>query len=217
MPATAPSPRTQIRRQPQRGHYDFATVAAIVDAALICHVAFRHAGSVHSLPTACWRIDRHLYVHAANNARMADALLADECAVSIALVDGLVLARSAFHHSMNYRSLAVYGQFAEVLASDDKAAALTAFVEHVSPGRSSLVRAPTPAELAGTRVLRLALDEAAAKIRNWGVEDDAGDLGIAVWAGVVPLHTAAGVLLPDENCAALAEPALPDLVVLRAE
>lgn len=216
MKPDAPSPRTQIRRKPQRGHYDFATVAAIVDAALICHVAFRHAGSIHSLPTACWRIDRHLYLHAASNARLAAALLADECAVSIALLDGLVLARSAFHHSMNYRSLAIYGQFAEVVASDDKAAALAAFVEHVSPGRSALVRAPTPAELAGTCVLRLPLDEAAAKIRHWGVEDDAGDLGIAVWAGVVPLHTAAGALLPDEDCAAFTEPALPDLVVLRA-
>lgn len=216
-PNAAPSERTRVRRLPDRARYDAESLAAIVDAAWIAHVAFPLDGGVHSIPTAVWREGDHLYIHGAKASRMLKALTEAECCVSLAILDGLVLARSAFHHSMNYRSLAVYGQFAEVLASDNKAAALTAFVEHVSPGRSSLVRAPTPAELAGTRVLRLALDEAAAKIRNWGVEDDAGDLGIAVWAGVVPLHTAAGVLLPDENCAALAEPALPDLVVLRAE
>ncbi|WP_374328429.1 pyridoxamine 5'-phosphate oxidase family protein [Azonexus sp.] len=216
MKPDAPSPRTQIRRKPQRGHYDFATVAAIVDAAQICQIAFNEGGSVHCLPTASWRVGDHLYIHGASNSRLTRTLTGSDCSVCIAHLDGLVLARSAFHHSMNFRSVVIYGRFVAVDDPEEKKKALAAFVEHVSPGRSALVRAPTPAELAGTCVLRLPLDEAAAKIRHWGVEDDAGDLGIAVWAGVVPLHTAAGALLPDEDCAAFTEPALPDLVVLRA-
>ena len=110
-----PSPRTKICRKPQRAHYDRASVEAIVDEALVCFVAFNHGGSVHCLPMACWRFDEHLYLHAAGNARMSKALLLGECAVSIAHLDGLVLARSAFHHSMNFRSVAIYGRFEEVL------------------------------------------------------------------------------------------------------
>jgi nitroimidazol reductase NimA-like FMN-containing flavoprotein (pyridoxamine 5'-phosphate oxidase superfamily) len=212
MSQTAPSPRTCIHRKPQRGHYDAATIAAIIDDALICQIAFTDGGSVHCLPTACWRIGDALYVHGANNSRLTQTLLTAECAVCIAHVDGLVLARSAFHHSMNFRSVVIYGRFTAVDEAHDKQAALAAFVDHVSPGRSRRVRPPNAGELAGTRVLRLPLTEAAAKIRNWGVEDDDGDLGLPVWAGVVPLAIGSNEPQPEAGCAGRAEPALADYI-----
>lgn len=212
MQQSPPSPRTTIRRKPQRGHYDGATVAAVIDAALICQIAFHDGSSVHCLPTACWRIGDALYIHGANNSRLTQTLLSTECAVCIAHVDGLVLARSAFHHSMNFRSVVIYGRFTAVDDADEKRAALAAFVEHVSPGRSALVRAPNAGELAGTRVLRLQLTEAAAKIRDWGVEDDADDLGLPVWAGVVPLGLRAAAPQAEAGCAAQPTPALPAFI-----
>lgn len=209
----APSPRTRIRRKPQRGHYDTATVAAIVDSALICQIAFNQGDSVHCLPTACWRVGNALYIHGANNSRLTRTLLDSDCSVCIAHVDGLVLARSAFHHSMNFRSVVIYGRFVAVDAPEEKKTALAAFVEHVSPGRSALVRPPNDAELAGTAVLRLTLDEAAAKIRNWGVEDDAVDLDIPVWAGVVPLRCTAGEMEAEEAGTDFPQPSLPDYLM----
>jgi len=209
----APSLRTRVRRKPQRGHYDPATIAAIVDTALICQIAFNQGDSVHCLPTACWRVGDALYIHGANNSRLTQTLLDSDCSVCIAHVDGLVMARSAFHHSMNFRSVVIYGRFVAVDAPDEKKAALTAFVEHVSPGRAALVRPPSDAELAGTAVLRLALDEAAAKIRNWGVEDDAADLDIAVWAGVVPLRQVPGQPESDAGAAEFTPAALPEWLI----
>lgn len=209
MPALPPSPRTAIRRKPDRGHYDAASIHAIVDAAFVCQIAFTAGGSVHCLPTACWRDGDHLYIHGANNSRLIEALLAGECSVCITHVDGLVLARSAFHHSMNFRSVVIYGQFAAVDEASDKAQAMAAFLDHVSPGRNAQVRPPSPAELAGTRILRLALHEAAAKIRNWGVEDSAEDQNIPVWAGVIPLTRVAGTPVAEAGCADFPQPALP--------
>jgi len=209
MKPTAPSPRTEIRRKPQRGHYDFATVAAIVDAALICQIAFNEGGSVHCLPTACWRVGNHLYIHGAGNSRLTRTLTGSDCAVCIAHLDGLVLARSAFHHSMNFRSVVIYGRFVAVDETAEKAAALTAFVDHVSPGRAALVRPASAGEMAGTTVLRLSLEEAAAKIRDWGVEDADDDLALAVWAGVVPLQLSASAAQPAAGCCVFPEPALP--------
>lgn len=209
MKTQPPSPRTTIRRKADRGHYDAADIQAIVDAAFVCQIAFTSAGSVHCLPTACWRDGDFLYIHGAGNSRLIDALLAGECSVSITLLDGFVLARSAFHHSMNFRSVVIYGQFAEVTAVEDKARAMHAFLEHVSPGRNALVRPANPAELSGTRILRIALGEAAAKIRNWGVEDSAEDMNIPVWAGVIPLETCAMEPIAEAGCAKFPAPALP--------
>ena len=209
MKTQPPSPRTTIRRKADRGHYDAASIRAIIDAAFVCQIAFTSAGSVHCLPTACWRDGDFLYIHGAGNSRLIDALLAGECSVSITLLDGFVLARSAFHHSMNFRSVVIYGQFAEVTAAEDKARAMHAFLEHVSPGRNAVVRPASPAELSGTRILRIALHEAAAKIRNWGVEDSAEDMNIPVWAGVVPLKTLAMTPVAEAGCAEFPAPALP--------
>lgn len=200
MTTSAPSLRTQVHRKPQRAHYDAGTVHAIIDQALVCQIAFKQGDSVHCLPTACWRGGEHLYIHGANNSRLTQTLLTDDCAVSITHLDGLVLARSAFHHSMNYRSVVIYGRFAEVTDTDAKAAAFRSFVDHVSPGRAARVRLPSPAEIAGTRLLRIPLNEAVAKIRNWGVEDSADDMDIPVWAGVMPLTLTAGPLQPEAGC-----------------
>lgn len=212
MSTPSPSPRTQVHRKPQRAHYDTATIHAIIDEALVCQIAFNQGGSVHCLPTACWRDGDHLYIHGANNSRLTQTLLTDDCAVSITHLDGLVLARSAFHHSMNYRSVVIYGRFTEVTDTDAKAAAFRAFVDHVSPGRAARVRLPSPSEIAGTRLLHIPLDEAVAKIRNWGVEDSADDMDIPVWAGVMPLALRAGPLQAEAGCEGRELPQRPGFV-----
>ena len=210
MPDPAPSPRTEVRRKPQRARYDRATIEAIVDEALICHVAFSHGGSVHCLPMACWRSGEHLYIHGAANSRMASALLAGESSVCIAHLDGLVLARSAFHHSMNFRSVVVYGRFEIVDDAAHKAAALQAFTDRVSPGRWATLRPMTDKEMGATTVLRLPLAEASAKVRTGGPKDDDEDLAWPTWAGVVPLSLQAGAPQAEPDSAVDTPPPLPD-------
>ena len=188
----APSPRTRVRRLPERAHYDAATVAAIVDAAMICTVAFQIDGEVHAIPTIHWREGEHLYIHGAKASRMLKALTAGEACVTIALADGLVLARSALHHSMNYRSVVLYGRFEAVTEPAYKLASLRAFIDGLYPGRWDTLRPISDKELNATTVLRIALDEASAKVRDWGVKDDEEDLEWPVWAGVIPLRTMAG-------------------------
>ena len=192
MPTPPPSPRTELRRKSDRADYGRATIDAIVDQALICNIAFNHGGSVHCLPTSCWRVGDHLYIHGANNSRMAAALLAGECSVCIAHLDGLVLARSALHHSMNYRSVVLYGRFEAVTEPAYKLASLRAFIDGLYPGRWDTLRPINDKELNATTVLRIALDEASAKVRDWGVKDDEEDLEWPVWAGVIPLRTETG-------------------------
>ena len=187
MSTPAPSPRTRVRRVAQRGHYDRDTLYAILDAARVCHVAFVDGHGVHCIPTACWREADHLYIHGSNGSRMLQlAGSGAQVCVTITHLDGLVLARSAFHHSMNYRSAVIYGAF-EPVPDAHKAAALDAFMESLVPGRSAEVRRGNAQELAATTILRLALDEAACKVRSGGPKDDADDLDLAVWAGVLPM------------------------------
>lgn len=195
----APSPRTRVRRLPERAHYDADTIAAIVDAAMLCTVAFQLDGAVHAIPTIHWREGGHLYLHGAKASRMLKALTEGEACVTIALADGLVLARSAMHHSMNYRSVVVYGRFEAVTEPAHKLASLRAFIDGLYPGRWDTLRPITEKELNATSVLRIALDEASAKVRDWGVKDDEEDLDWPVWAGVIPLRTLAGepVTEPD--------------------
>jgi hypothetical protein len=185
--ASPPSARTRVRRVAQRGHYDRATLYAIVDAAYVCHLAFADEHGVHCIPTACWREGDHLYIHGSNGSRMLKlAASGAQVCVTITHLDGLVLARSAFHHSMNYRSAVMYGTF-EAIDGEAKAASLDAFVERIAAGRSREVRRGDANELAATTVLRLALDEAAAKVRTGGPLDDDADMALPVWAGVLPL------------------------------
>ena len=132
---TAPSPRTRVRRLPERAHYDADSIAAIVDAAMLCTVAFQIDGMVHAIPTIHWREGEHLYIHGAKGSRMLKALTEGEACVTIALADGLVLARSALHHSMNYRSVVLYGRFEAVTEPAYKLASLRAFIDGLYPGR----------------------------------------------------------------------------------
>lgn len=199
MNSPAPSPRTEVRRKPDRARYDAPTIHAIVDAALLCHIGFSDAAGTHCLPTACWRDGEHLYIHGAKSSRLIDALLAADCAVCITHLDGLVMARAAKYHSMNYRSAVIYGRFAEVFGEDAKAAALAAFIEHISPGRNADIRPSSPAELASTRVLRLPLAEAVAKLRRGGPQDRPEDLERPVWAGVLPLALRVGPALAEAD------------------
>ncbi len=205
---SAPSPRTRINRKAQRAAYDSATIKAILDAALICHIAFNDEQGAHCLPMTCWRHGEALYIHGANNSRLMRQLVNQQSSVAVTHLDGLVLARSAFHHSMNFRSVVIYGQFEAVTEPEHKAEALAAFLEHVSPGRGALTRPSSPAEIVGTTVLRLPLSESAAKIRNWGVEDSPEDMTIPVWAGVVPLGLQAGALQPEAGAEAYPPPNL---------
>ena len=193
----APSARTRVRRRPARARYDATTRDAIIDSAWICHVAFRWEGSVHLLATSHWREGDHLYVHGAKASRMLEALRVDEACVCISHVDGLVFARSAFHHSMNYRSVVVYGRFEEIGDAAEKTRVLERFIDKFAPGRWAELRPVNAKELAATAVLRLPLHEASAKIRDAGVKDDDEDTGWPVWAGVLPLALTAGEPVTD--------------------
>lgn len=200
MPTTAaPSSRTRIRRLPGRAHYDADAVTAIVDAAIICSVAFQIDGTVHAIPTIHWREGEHLYIHGAKASRMLKALTQGEACITIALADGLVLARSAMHHSMNYRSVVIYGRFEPVTDPVEKRRSLQAFIDNLYPDRWETLRPINDKELNATSVLRIPLAEAAAKIRDGGVKDDEEDLGWPVWAGVIPLNTAVGTPRMEED------------------
>jgi nitroimidazol reductase NimA-like FMN-containing flavoprotein (pyridoxamine 5'-phosphate oxidase superfamily) len=145
---TAPTSRTQVKRIPQNASYDPALLHAIVDAAYVCHIAFTDAGGAHCIPTACWRGGTHLYIHGSNGSRLLKRLAEQDCCVTITHVDGLVLARSAFHHSMNYRSAMIYGRFVTVAEDGAKRAAMEAFMAHLAPGRQGDVRPGSDKEYA---------------------------------------------------------------------
>jgi uncharacterized protein len=196
------SERTRIHRLPQRGSYDFETICAILDEALICHAGFVVDGRPVVIPTIHTRVGEHLYFHGSPAAGMLRNLRQGaEACVNVTIVDGLVLARSAFHHSMNYRSVVVFGNAEEVVDREEKLRALEALVEHVCRGRSADARRPNEKELKQTIVLRLPIREASAKIRSGPPADDAEDYALPVWAGVLPLTVAPGVPLPDNSAA----------------
>lgn len=203
MTSTIPvTERTKVRRLPKRGAYDRETIHAILDEALICHVGFVVDTAPVVIPTIHWRDGDTLYVHGSAASRMLRRLNEGvEACVTVTLLDGLVLARSAFHHSMNYRSVVVFGRAREV-TGEEKVRALEALVEHVVRGRSSEVRPPNEAELRGTTVLALPLDEASAKIRTGGPVDDEEDYALPVWAGVVPVRLTYGDPIPDTGVTA---------------
>lgn len=200
MSAYEPTPRTRIRRHPERGSHDPAVVHAILDAAPVCQVAFVAEGRPHLIPVLHWREGDRLYVHAARGGRLARVLAEGaEACVAVTLLDGLVLARSAFSHSMNYRSVVVYGRFAEVADPAAKAARLEALFHRLLPGRWAQCRPPSVAELAATAVLELPLAESVAKVRCGPPVDDPGDLEIPAWAGVLPVETRWGRPQPVEG------------------
>ena len=193
-----PTSRTSLRRLPARGHFDRATVNAILDEALVCHVGFVSDGQPFVIPTIHARAGDQVFVHGSAASRMLKTLQGGvPVCLTATLVDGLVLARSAFHHSMNYRSVVVLGDAQAVTDEREKWDALHAIVEHVAPGRWSEVREPSAKELAATLVLRLPIEEASAKVRTGPPLDDDEDYALECWAGVLPLRLTPGAPEPD--------------------
>ncbi len=193
-----PTSRTTLKRLPQRGSYERDVVYSILDEGLVCHVGFVQDGHAVVIPTAYGRAGDKLYIHGSKASRMMN-MLSDgaEVCVTVTLIDGLVLARSAFHHSMNYRSVVIFGKATPVEDPAEKTEALNAFTEHIMRGRWGEVREPTKSELNRTTVLSLPLEEASAKVRTGPPVDDEEDYGLQVWAGVLPLKTIAGELVRD--------------------
>ena len=188
--AEPPSARTTVRRRAQRGQYDRELIHAVLDEALVSHVGFESEHGPVVLPTMHARVDDTLYLHGAVGNAMLRALAAGApVCVTVTLLDGLVLARSAFHHSMNYRSVVVFGTAVAVEEREVKLAALEALVERIHPGRWTEARQPTESELRQTLVVSVPLDEASAKVRSGPPIDDPEDYTLDVWAGVVPLET----------------------------
>jgi uncharacterized protein len=180
--------RTTLRRLPNRGVYDRASIHSILDEGLICHVGFVVDGQPYVIPTIHVRVGEQLFFHGSPASRMLRALEQGvEACVTVTLLDGLVLARSAFHHSMNYRSAVVFGTAMPVESSEEKLRVLRALSDHLIKGRWQEVRTPSPSELKGTLVLSLPIDEASAKVRAGPPVDDEDDYGLPVWAGVLPL------------------------------
>jgi nitroimidazol reductase NimA-like FMN-containing flavoprotein (pyridoxamine 5'-phosphate oxidase superfamily) len=185
--------RTKVRRLPARASYQREAIYAILDEALICHVGFSVDGQPFVIPTIHWRDGDTLYFHGSAASRMLRTLRGgvDAC-VTVTLLDGLVLARSAFHHSMNYRSVVVFGKAREVTDREEKERALQTLVEHITPERAAAVRPPNEIELRQTLVLALPLHEASAKTRSGPPVDDEADYALPVWAGVVPVSLVRG-------------------------
>jgi nitroimidazol reductase NimA-like FMN-containing flavoprotein (pyridoxamine 5'-phosphate oxidase superfamily) len=211
VPIAGPTPRTTVKRLAQRGAYDHDTVLKILDEGLVCHMAFVVDGQPFVLPTAYARIDDRLYLHGSPGNRMLRTGKGGVgICVTVTLLDGLVLARSAFHHSMNYRSVVLLGTATEVVDPAEKSAAFRALVEHVAPGRYAGVRAPTGDEITRTLVIRLPIDEGSAKIRTGPPIDDEEDYAMSIWAGVIPLAIRPGTPIPDPRLAS--DAALPSYV-----
>jgi len=197
------TPQTRVRRRAQRARYDRPTVHAILDEALVCHVGFVVDGEPCVIPTAYARVGETLYLHGSPANRMLRSLAEGlPVCVTVTLLDGIVLARSAFHHSMNYRSVVVFGRAHVVADEAEKARALHALVEHVCRGRSPDARPASEQELAQTLVLALPLAQVSAKIRSGPPIDDEADHALPVWAGVIPLQLAPGVPQADPLLAA---------------
>jgi nitroimidazol reductase NimA-like FMN-containing flavoprotein (pyridoxamine 5'-phosphate oxidase superfamily) len=192
------TPRTKLRRLPKRGAHDRPVIDAILDEALISHVGFVHDGRPAVIPTLHARLGDDVLIHGSAASRMLRALAGgiDIC-LNATLIDGLVLARSAFHHSVNYRSVVLYGQARLVTEPEEKEAALEAFTERLLPGRWAEVRWPTRKELKATSVLTLPIAEGSAKVRSGPPIDDEADYALDVWAGVVPLTLTRGEPVQD--------------------
>ena len=195
---TASDARSQIRRLPKRAVYDRAAIDAILDEGLICHVGFIDGGQPFVIPTIHVRIGDTLYLHGSPASRMLQTLAQGaEACITVTLVDGLVLARSAFHHSMNYRSVVLFGRGSPVDDESEKIEILRCLAEHLIRGRWQEVRVPSASELKGTLVVAIPIDEVSAKVRTGPPLDDEEDYALNVWAGVLPLRLAASPPIAD--------------------
>ena len=207
----ATNPQNLIRRVPQRGAYDKETVYGIIDEARMCHVGFVHEGRPFVIPTIHVRSGDELILHGAKASRLMKHIQAgNEICVTMTLLDGLVLARSAFHHSMNYRSVVLFGKGRPVEDDEEKYRVLEILVDQIVPGRSRDARMPTQKELNAVAVAAVSIDSASAKVRTGPPLDDEEDLGLPVWAGVVPIREQ--VLLPENDPQLSAGIPVPDYV-----
>jgi nitroimidazol reductase NimA-like FMN-containing flavoprotein (pyridoxamine 5'-phosphate oxidase superfamily) len=197
MSALTPTSKTTLHRRAQRGSYEIERIYAILDEGLVAHVGFVVDAQPYVLPMAYARIGDQLYLHGAAKNRMLEVVAAGgPMCVTVTLLDGLVLARSAFHHSVNYRCVVLFGVARELVDSEQKRTALNAIVDHMVEARSAVARAPSKVELAATRVIALEIAEASAKQREGPPIDDADDLLHPAWAGVIPLRLSAGEPMP---------------------
>jgi nitroimidazol reductase NimA-like FMN-containing flavoprotein (pyridoxamine 5'-phosphate oxidase superfamily) len=205
----SPTERTRVVREPHRGSFDREVIYKILDEAFVCHVGFSVNAQPFVIPTMFARVGDAIYFHGSAASRMLRELSAGlAVCVTVSLIDGLVLARSVFNHSMNYRSVVALGQATLVIEPEEKLAALRAFTEKVLPGRWDDARQPNAKELKATSILRLPLQEVSAKMRTGPVQDDEEDYALPIWAGVLPIRLTAGAPERDERCdAALPVPA----------
>lgn len=196
-----PTERTRVVREPQRGVYDRETIYKILDEGLVCHVGFSADGQPYVIPTLYARIGDAVYFHGSAASRMLRGVSegANVC-LTVTLTDGIVLARSVFNHSMNYRSVVALGTATLISEPTEKLAALRAFTEKLIAGRWEDARQPNEQELKATSILKLPLTEVSAKVRTGGVEDDAPDYALSVWAGIIPLRLVAEGAIRDERC-----------------
>jgi nitroimidazol reductase NimA-like FMN-containing flavoprotein (pyridoxamine 5'-phosphate oxidase superfamily) len=201
-----PTERTRVVREPHRGAYDRETIYKILDEGIVCHVGFSTDAQPFVIPTLYARVGDAIYFHGSAASRMLrGASTGIPVCITVTLTDGLVLARSLFNHSMNYRSVVALGNAALVEAAKEKLEALHAFTEKILPGRWADARQPNEKELKATSILKLPLTEVSAKIRSGPVQDDEEDYALQVWAGIVPLHLQAQPPIRDERC----DPAIP--------
>ena len=201
-----PTERTQIVREPQRGVYDRAVIYEVLDEGFVCHVGFTVDSQTYVIPTMYARVGDFVYFHGSAASRMLRNLSNGlPVCITVTLTDGLVLARSVFNHSMNYRSVVALGTASLVDDSTEKLNALHAFTEKILPGRWNDARQPNEKELKAPSILKLPLTEVSAKVRVGPVEDDADDYALSVWAGIVPLRIVADTPIRDERC----DPSLP--------
>jgi len=192
--------KIKVKRMPKRGFYDLETIYKILDDTFVCHIGFTSEGQTFVIPIAFGRKDNAIYFHGAKGSRMLKVLRsgADIC-VTVSIIDGIVLARSAFHHSMNYRSVVLFGKAEEITEDDKKTEALRNIMDHIIRGRSDEVREPNRKELNATSVFQLKINEASAKIRTGPPIDEEEDMGMNVWAGVIPIKNIAAEPIKDDQ------------------
>ncbi len=206
--SAAPSRKVRVKRLHERGHYDAETIHAILDAQPVAHVGYVFNAQPYVTPTLQWREGDRVFWHGSAASRMLKATEGADVCLTVTLIDGFVLARSAFHHSVNYRSVMVLGRAEKVIDPDEKAARLETFVNHLFPGRWDLLRPATAKEIKATTVLSMPLTEASAKLRSGPPGDDEEDYALPIWAGIVPIGLRVMPPVPDpRNLAGLKAPA----------
>jgi uncharacterized protein len=194
------TPRTTIKKAPQKAVTDRQKLYQIIDESLIAHIAISEDTGPIVIPMLAWRVDGHVYIHGANNSRLLRGLKSGQpTCLTFTLFDGWVLARSAFHHSAHYRSAVVFGSFSSIDDEQEKDRLLNHFLEQIAPRRTEHVRLSNQRELAATMMLRIPLNEASVKISNSEVSDDTADLALPIWAGYLPYKTVVGPLTAAQD------------------